>query len=616
MRKKTVCRIAALSLVLCAAALLQPETRAAKKPARAAFKASETFLLWPGTPPGAKKGDDAKAAATAKAIKDGSYKIPRGNRGGIRVPACDVYLPPKDKRTGTAMVIYCGGGYGSVCIGSEGIPMARWLNKNGIAVFMVSYRCRPYQHPVPFWDVQRAIRLVRSRAKEFDVKPDQIGIMGFSAGGHVASTLSVHYKETFGRKPIDEIDKISARPSFSCLIYPVISMRKELTHGGSRRNLIGNAPADELVAKLSNDEQIDKNTPPAFLAHAKTDRVVKFANSKRYHEACLKHGVPSKYILMSAGRHGPGLKDGKPTISSSNEDYAEAMVKWIKKLTAGGAAPATPVGESVVAPGVKPVKLSGKYLFTEGPAVDAKGNVFFTDIPRSLIYKHSLDGKLSVWRKDSGGANGLFFDQKGNLLACEGNRGRVTSIDPNGKVVVLADKYDGKRFNKPNDLWIDPAGGIYFTDPVYGRFKITQDGQHVYYRSPDGKKITRVIDDMKKPNGVVGTPDGKFLYVADRGAGKVYRYDIAKPSELSGKKLFAPVGSDGMTVDDEGNVYMTTEDVPVYSAKGKLIERIATPMIPTNVCFGGPDMKTLFITGRAAVCTLKMRVKGVRTKSP
>jgi len=323
MNKNAAYRIITCCLILCAAA---SATNAAE-----ALKASETFLLWPGTPPGARDGDDAKAAATAKAIEDGTYKIPGGNRGGIRVPAVDVYLPPKDKRTGTGMVIYCGGGYGAVCIGSEGIPMAKWLNANGIAVFMVSYRCRPYQHPVPFWDVQRAIRLVRHRAKEFGVKTDRIGIMGFSAGGHVTSTLSVHYKETFGRKPIDAIDKISARADFSCLIYPVISMRKEITHGGSRRNLIGNKPSDELVVKLSNDEQIDKNTPPAFLAHAKTDRVVKFINSQRYHEACKKNGVPSKYILMSAGRHGPGVRDGKPTISRSTEDYAEAMIKWIKE---------------------------------------------------------------------------------------------------------------------------------------------------------------------------------------------------------------------------------------------------------------------------------------------
>jgi gluconolactonase len=281
-----------------------------------------------------------------------------------------------------------------------------------------------------------------------------------------------------------------------------------------------------------------------------------------------------------------------------------------------GAAEPKPAAKSVVAPGAKPVKIAGKFKFTEGPAIDAKGNVFFTDIPKNLIYKYSLDGKLSVWRKDTGGANGLFVDAKGNLLACEGNRGRVTSTTLKGEVSVLADKYDGKRFNKPNDLWIGPAGGIYFTDPVYGRFKVTQGGQHVYYISPDGKKVTRVIDDMKKPNGVVGSPDGKLLYVADHGGKKVYRYDIVKPGVLSGKKLIAKVACDGMTLDCEGNVYLTESEVLVYNSKGKLIETIDVPMRPTNACFGGADMKTLFVTGAGAACTVKMRVKGVRTKAP
>ena len=281
-----------------------------------------------------------------------------------------------------------------------------------------------------------------------------------------------------------------------------------------------------------------------------------------------------------------------------------------------GAAESKAAPKSVVAPGAKPVKIAGEFKFTEGPAVDAKGNVFFTDIPKNLIYKYSLDGKLSVWRKDTGGANGLFFDAKGNLLACEGNRGRVTSTTPKGDVSVLADKYDGKRFNKPNDLWIDPAGGIYFTDPVYGRFKVTQGGEHVYYISPDRKKVTRVIEDMTKPNGVVGTPDGKLLYVADNGGRKVFRYDIVKPGALSGKKLIAKVACDGMTLDCEGNVYLTEREVLVYNSKGKLIETIDVPMRPTNACFGGIDMKTLFVTGSGAACTVKMRVKGVRTKSP
>ena len=147
---------------------------------------------------------------------------------------------------------------------------------------------------------------------------------------------------------------------------------------------------------------------------------------------------------------------------------------------------------NVVAPGAKVVKLAGGFKFTEGPAADAQGNVFFSDIPNNRIHKWSLAGGLSTFREDSGGANGLFFDKSGSLLACEGGRRRLVSINQQGRVTVLADEYQGKRFNSLNDLWIDQKGGIYFTDPRYGnRDGMEQDGEHVYYLSPDRKKLTR-----------------------------------------------------------------------------------------------------------------------------
>jgi acetyl esterase/lipase len=292
----------------------------------------QTILLWPETPPGAQQGDAEKALTTAAAIKAATYKVPKGNRRNIRVPAIDVYLPAKDNNTGAAMVIFCGGGYGAVCIGSEGIPMKKFLNDNGIAVFMVSYRCSPFNHPVPLWDAQRAMRIVRSRAKEFGIEPHKIGAMGFSAGGHEAATLSVHYDEPFGYQPMDEVDKVSARPDFSCLIYPVISMRKELTHAGSCHHLLGAKPSDELLAKLSNDEQIDKETPPAFLAHGTADKSVKPTNSIRYHEACKKNGVPTKLVLVEGGIHGPAMLNGKPSIRNTKEEYVDSMIKWIIEI--------------------------------------------------------------------------------------------------------------------------------------------------------------------------------------------------------------------------------------------------------------------------------------------
>ena len=271
-----------------------------------------------------------------------------------------------------------------------------------------------------------------------------------------------------------------------------------------------------------------------------------------------------------------------------------------------------PAGEpSLVAPDAKVEKLAGGFKFTEGPAVDAKGNMFFTDIPNNRIHIWSVEGKLSTFREKSGGANGLFFDKDGNLIACEGGNRRLTSITGAGEVTVLADKYNGKRLNSPNDLWIDPAGGIYFSDPRYGSKEgLEQDGFHVYYISADRKQITRVTNDLKMPNGVLGTSDGKLLYVADPGASKTYAYPIEGPGKLGEKKLFAEQGSDGMTLDEKGNLYLTGKGVIVYSPAGKKIETIAVPEGPANVCFGSKDRRTLFITARTSLYAVAMRVRG------
>jgi gluconolactonase len=263
---------------------------------------------------------------------------------------------------------------------------------------------------------------------------------------------------------------------------------------------------------------------------------------------------------------------------------------------------------SVVAEGAKVEKLAGGFKFTEGPAADAKGNIFFTDIPNNRIHKWTLDGKLITFKQDSGGANGLFFDKKGNLLVCEGGRRRVVSIKRNGMRKVLADKYDNKMLNSPNDLWADANGGIYFTDPRYGdRSGMEQGGEYVYYLLPDHKKLIRVIDDMVRPNGIIGTADGKTLYVADHGGGKTFVYTINEDGTLSNKKLFAPEGSDGMTIDNEGNVYLTTNVVAVYNKNGERIETIEVPEQPANVCFGGKDKRTLFITARTSLYSVRMR---------
>ena len=274
--------------------------------------------------------------------------------------------------------------------------------------------------------------------------------------------------------------------------------------------------------------------------------------------------------------------------------------------------------EGIMAPGSAVVKLADGFKFTEGPACDSIGNVYFTDQPNNRIWKWSIDGELTVFHESPGRANGLFFDKYGNLLACADQNNQLWLIDMQGNVTILVNGYDGKKLNGPNDLWIAPDGTIYFTDPFYKRTywkrgPMEQDGQHVYCLSPNRRELTRVIDDLQQPNGIVGTPDGQWLYVADAGAGRTYRYKINSDRTLSEKRLFAPMGSDGMTIDDRGNIYLTGEDVTVFSPQGRKIDYIEIPGRWTaNVCFGGRDRRTLFITAEGSVYTLRMRVRGVQ----
>lgn len=252
-------------------------------------------------------------------------------------------------------------------------------------------------------------------------------------------------------------------------------------------------------------------------------------------------------------------------------------------------------------------KLADGFRFTEGPAADREGNIYFTDIPNNRILKWTRAGELSTFLENSGGANGLLFDKDGNLIACAGGIGKLVSIDPKGRITVLADTYGGKPFNSPNDLWIDRKGGIYFTDPRYGsRENLPQDGEHVYYLSPNRKKLIRVIEDMVRPNGIIGTPDGKHLYVADHGANQIYLYSIRRNGTLADKKLFVGQGSDGMTLDAEGNLYLTDEAVTVYAPSGEKIRTIEVPERPSNVCFGQGGT-TLYITARQSLYAIDLK---------
>ena len=267
---------------------------------------------------------------------------------------------------------------------------------------------------------------------------------------------------------------------------------------------------------------------------------------------------------------------------------------------------------TLVAPDAPVKKIAGGFAFTEGPVGDKYGNIFFTDIPNNRIHKCSSDNKLFTFMQNSGAANGLYLDKNGNLIACQGGKGQVVQIDMKGNVKILADKFNGKSFNSPNDLWLDPKGGIYFSDPRYGnRDNLPQDGEHVYYIAPDTADVIRVIDDMVRPNGLIGTANGKKLYVTDHGGGETYSYKILPDGTLTDKAFFAPEGSDGMTIDNKGNIYLTTDAVKIYNSKGELVETIQVPERPANVTFGGIDKDILYITARTSLYAVKMQVKGL-----
>lgn len=271
----------------------------------------------------------------------------------------------------------------------------------------------------------------------------------------------------------------------------------------------------------------------------------------------------------------------------------------------------------LIAEGAELQLVAEGFEFTEGPASDAEGNVYFTDQPNNRIHKWAVkDNKVTVFMEDAGRANGLYFDTEGNLYAAADKHSEIWRIDKNKEVTVLLEGFRGKRFNGPNDLWIAPDGGIFFTDPFYPRnyWKHTEQPikeQRVYYLTPNRKGLFIAAEGLMKPNGIIGTPDGKTLYVADIEDNKTWKYSIGKDGSLQNKTLFSELGSDGMTIDEQGNLYLTGDGVTVFNSRGEKILHIPiTKDWTANVTFGGKDKKTLFITAMDSLFSLEMNVRG------
>ena len=240
-------------------------------------------------------------------------------------PSITPYVLPKGTGSGTAVVICPGGGYQSLAMDKEGYQVAKWLNTLGVSAFVLKYRLGPrYHHPIELQDAQRAIRIVRSRAVQYGLQPDRIGIMGFSAGGHEASTAGTHY-DAGNPSAAEPVDRVSSRPDFLVLCYPVISFGP-FAHAGSRRNLLGNDPDPKLVENLSNELQVTKDTPPTFLYHTTNDTVVPVENSVLFYSALHKAGVPAELHLYERGPHGVGLAQSDPVLSS----WPGRLADWLK----------------------------------------------------------------------------------------------------------------------------------------------------------------------------------------------------------------------------------------------------------------------------------------------
>jgi acetyl esterase/lipase len=273
---------------------------------RPAFAADpKVELLWPDGAPGA-----------------------RGNADGDK-PSLTIYLPPAEKATGAAAVICPGGGYGGLAFDHEGHQVAQWLNSFGVAGVILKYRHHGtgYGHPAPLQDAQRAIRMVRSRAKEWNIRPERIGILGFSAGGHLASTAGTHFDK--GKADAaDPTDRASCRPDFMVLVYPVISFTEPFTHTGSRKNLLGTEPDPKLVENLSNEKQVTRETPPTFLLHTDEDSGVPAENSVAFYLALRRAKVPAEMHIYAKGPHGFGLgKKGEPMAT-----WPDRCIDWMRGL--------------------------------------------------------------------------------------------------------------------------------------------------------------------------------------------------------------------------------------------------------------------------------------------
>ena len=515
----------------------------------------------------------------------------------------DVYYPTNE--TDAPVVVWFHGG------GIEGGEkhIDPQLKNCGLVVVAANYRLLP-KAPIDdiLDDAAAAVAWTYKNIAKYNGSKRKIFVAGHSAGGYLLDMIGLD-KRWLAKYGVDA-DSLAALVPFSGQCVTHYNIRKQQ----------GIPPLQATIDQYAPLTYVRADAPPIIIISG--DRELELFG--RYEEQAYFWRM-----LKLAGHKDVTLYEMQGYDHGAMPFPAYKILKdHIKRLTEKKSH-----SNEIVAEGEAPVRLADSYSFTEGPATDARGNVYFTDQPNNRIYRWDCEsGEITLFTDQSGRSNGMYFDAQGNLIACADMDNQLWRFDmrstsgrllpqgrKNGQAEILITDYRGKLLNGPNDVWISKDGGYYLTDPYFKRDYWTRSPERqqpvegLYYLAPGSKQLLMLDSTLNQPNGIVGTPDGKHLYVAEAKENRILRYDILTDGSLTNRQVFANMGSDGMTIDDRGNIYLTGDGVTVFDKDGQKIAHFPIPEDWTaNVCFGGKEHNILFITASKSVYTLKMLVHGVK----
>ena len=515
----------------------------------------------------------------------------------------DVYYPTNE--TDAPVVVWFHGG------GIEGGEkhIDPQLKNCGLVVVAANYRLLP-KAPIDdiLDDAAAAVAWTYKNIAKYNGSKRKIFVAGHSAGGYLLDMIGLD-KRWLAKYGVDA-DSLAALVPFSGQCVTHYNIRKQQ----------GIPPLQATIDQYAPLTYVRADAPPIIIISG--DRELELFG--RYEEQAYFWRM-----LKLVGHKDVTLYEMQGYDHGAMPFPAYKILKdHIKRLTEKKSH-----SNEIVAEGEAPVRLADSYSFTEGPATDARGNVYFTDQPNNRIYRWDCEsGEITLFTDQSGRSNGMYFDAQGNLIACADMDNQLWRFDmrstsgrllpqgrKNGQAEILITDYRGKLLNGPNDVWISKDGGYYLTDPYFKRDYWTRSPERqqpvegLYYLAPGSKQLLMLDSTLNQPNGIVGTPDGKHLYVAEAKENRILRYDILTDGSLTNRQVFANMGSDGMTIDDRGNIYLTGDGVTVFDKDGQKIAHFPIPEDWTaNVCFGGKEHNILFITASKSVYTLKMLVHGVK----